>query len=103
MTNYFFMIIYLGPASFRNGSLFNQLRENAPLITCFGQMYIYFYEYPTFSGRISETFEKNVNENIQCDHDHAYSSSKQKMCTWVSVESWGMLKISFPNTTQINK
>ena len=36
-------------------------------------MYIDFGEYPHYSGRISEMFEKNVNENIQCDHGCAYS------------------------------
>ena len=42
-------------------------------------MYIGFVEYPTYSGRISEILEKNVNENIQCVHGYAYSSGKQKM------------------------
>ena len=47
-------------------------------------MYIDFDDYPPYSGRISAIFEKYVNENIQCDHGYAYSSGKQKMCTWVN-------------------
>ena len=46
-------------------------------------------------------FLKNVNENIQCVHGYAYSSSKQKMCTWVNEESWGMMKTCFPDAKQI--
>ena len=50
-------------------------------------MYIDFDEYPRYIGRNSESFEKSVNENIQCDHGYAYSSGKQKMCTWVNEDS----------------
>ena len=35
-------------------------------------MYVDFYEYPTYSGKTYEIFEKNVNENIQCVHCYAY-------------------------------
>ena len=58
MTDYFFMILDLGNESFGNGSLFNELKENSPLIIHFGPMYIDFGEYPRYSGRISEIFEK---------------------------------------------
>ena len=66
-------------------------------------MYINFYEYPTYSGRISKNFEKNVNENIQCVHGYAYSLSKQKMCTWVHEKSWEMMKTCFPYAKKIRK
>ena len=65
-------------------------------------MYIYFDEYPPYSGRISEV-KKNVNENIQCVRVYAYSSGKQKMCTWVNDESWGMMKTCFPGAKKIKK
>ena len=52
------MIIKLGTASFGNGYLFTQQKENYPLIKYFGPMYIDFYEYPPYSGRISKSFEK---------------------------------------------
>ena len=55
------MILDLGTESFGNGSLFNQLKENAPLIKHFGPMYIDFDEYPPYSGGISG-FLKNVNK-----------------------------------------
>ena len=58
----------------------------------FGPMHIDYDDYPPYSGRIPENFEKNVNENIQCVHGYAYSSGRQKMCTWVNEESWGMMK-----------
>ena len=58
-------------------------------------MYIDFDEYPPYSGRISEIFEKNVNENIQCVHGYSYSSVKQKICTYVNEDSWGMMKHFF--------
>ena len=58
MTDYFFTIIDLGTASFENEPLFTQQKENLPLIKCFGPMYIDFDEYPRYSGRNSEIFEK---------------------------------------------
>ena len=78
LTDYFFMIIDLGTASFGNGSLFTQINENAPLINVFGPMHIDFDEYLPYSGGISEFFETNVNDNIQCNNGYAYYSSKQK-------------------------
>ena len=51
-------------------------------------MYIDFYEYPPYSGRISEIFETSVNANIRYDHGYAYFSSKQKISTWVNEDSW---------------
>ena len=87
MIDYFFMIIDLGTAPFGNVYLFTQPKYNAPLIKQYVPIYIDSDEYLPYSGRISEIFE-NVNENIQCDHGYAYSSEKQKMCTWVNEESW---------------
>ena len=103
MTDYFFTIIYLGTASFGNESLFTQQNEISLLIKCFGPMYVDFDEYPPYSGRIFENFEKNVNENIQCDHGYAYYSGKQKICTKVNEESWLMTKTCFPDAKQIKK
>ena len=48
-------------------------------------------------------FLDNVNENIQCGHDYAYSSGKHKMCTWVNEEIWGMMKTCFPDAKRIIK
>ena len=47
------MILDLGTASFGNGSLFTELKENAPLIQNFWPMYIDFDEYPCHSTIIS--------------------------------------------------
>ena len=66
-------------------------------------MYIDFDEYPRYSGRNSEIFEKNVDENIQCVRGYAYSSGKQKMCTWINEDSWGLLKNFFPDSKPIKK
>ena len=60
-------------------------------------MYIDFGEYPPYSGRIYENFEKYINENSQCVHGYAYSLGKHKMCTWVNHESWVMMKTCFPD------
>ena len=68
LTDYFFIVLDLGTASFGNGYLFTQLKESYPLIKYFGPMYIDFDEYPPYSGRISEKSETNVNDHIQCDH-----------------------------------
>ena len=46
---------------------------------------------------------KNVNENIHFVHGYAYSSGKQKICTWINEESWGMMKTCFPDAKQIIK
>ena len=78
MTDYFFTIIDLGTTSFGNEPSFTQQKGSFSLIIFFGPMYIDFDEYPRYRGRNSETFEKNVNENIQCDHGYEYSSGKQK-------------------------
>ena len=48
----------MGTASFGNDSFFTQQRENCILIKKFGPMYIDFGEYPRYSGRNSEIFEK---------------------------------------------
>ena len=64
-------------------------------------MYIDLDEYPCYSGRNSENFETNVNKNIQCVHGYADSSGKPKLCTWVNVDSWGMMKDYFPDAKPI--
>ena len=64
-------------------------------------MYIDFYEYPPYSGRNSDFFEKHINENIQCVYGYAYRSGKHKMCTWVNEKNWGMMKTCFPDAKQI--
>ena len=46
-------------------------------------------------------FLKNVNDNIQYVDGYAQSSGKQKTCTWVNEESWGMMKTCFPDAKQI--
>ena len=69
LTDYFFVILDLGTASFVNGYMFTELKENSPLIERLGLMYVDFDEYPGYSGRISVIIEKNVNENIRCDMD----------------------------------
>ena len=76
LIDYFFTIFNLGTASFWNESLLTQQKENYPLIKCCGPMYIDFDEYPPYSGRNSEIFEKKANENIQCVHGYAYYSGK---------------------------
>ena len=78
LSDYFFTIIDLGAASFGNEPSFTQHKEFFSLIKCFGPIYIDFDEYRRYRGRNSEMFEKNVNENIQCDHGYEYSSGKQK-------------------------
>ena len=103
LTDYFFTIINLGTTSFGNESLFTQQKEKFPLINIFGPMYIDFDEYPCYSGRNSEIFEKNVNENIQCVHGYAYSSGKQKMCTWVNEEIWGIINNCVHDAKPIKK
>ena len=65
------------------------------MIKVFGPIYIDFDEDPHDSGRISEIFETNFNNNIWCDHGYAYSSSKQKLCTWVNEEIWETMKKLF--------
>ena len=57
-TEYLFMIFDLGTASFGNRTLFIKIKENDPLINCFGPIYIDFDDYPRYSGRISAIFEK---------------------------------------------
>ena len=66
-------------------------------------MYIDFDEYPRYSGKTSEIFEKYVNENIKCEHGYAYSSSKHIMCTWVNEDTWEIMKKCFPVGNQIKK
>ena len=58
LTDYFFTIIDLGTASFRNESLFTQQKENSLLIKCFGPVYIYFDEYPPIVVEIMKLLKK---------------------------------------------
>ena len=64
-------------------------------------MYIDFYEYPPYSGRMFGFFETNVNKNIQCDYGYNYSSVKNKICTRVDEVIWEMMKTCFPDAKQI--
>ena len=66
-------------------------------------MHIDIEDYPPYSGRNCEIFEKNVNENIQCVHGYAYSSENQKIYTWVNEESWGIMKTCSPDAKQIRR
>ena len=47
-------------------------------------MYIDFDDYPSYSGAISEIFETNINDHIQCDNGYHYSSIKDNMLTWIT-------------------
>ena len=58
LTDYLFEIIDLGTASFVKESSFTQQKYNYQLIKQFGPIYIDFDEYPPYSVRISEFFEK---------------------------------------------
>ena len=51
-------------------------------------MYLDFDEYPPCSGAISETFETNINDHIQCDHGFPYSTTKGNMLTCINKETW---------------
>ena len=53
-----------------------------------GPMYVDFYQYPPYSGAISENFDTNINAHIQCDTGYPYSSIKDNMLTWINEESW---------------
>ena len=88
LTDYFFAIIDLGTKLFGNEPLITQHKENCRLIKCFGPMYIYFDEYPCYSGRNSGISEKYVNENIKCNHGYAYSAGQRNMCKWVNEDTW---------------
>ena len=63
-------------------------------------MCIDFDDYPRYSGRNSEIFENNVNENIQCVCGYAYSSGKHKICTLVHEDTCEMTKNCFPGANQ---
>ena len=65
------MVLYLVTVSFGDGYFFSQLKENSSLIKHIGTIYIDFYKYPPYSGRKSEIFETNVNNNMQCDYNNA--------------------------------
>ena len=71
LTDYFFMKIYLGTASFGNRYLFTQIKEHSSMTEYFGPIYINFDDYLAYSGRISEIVEIKDNSNIQCDHGYA--------------------------------
>ena len=61
LTDYYFMILDLGTASFVNGYFSTELKENDPLIKYFGPMYIDFDEYLRYSAIKYAIFEKKVN------------------------------------------
>ena len=73
MTDYLFAIIDEGTALLGNGTLCTVLKEKNTFIKMFGTMYIDFYQYPPYSGVISEIFETILNAHIQCDHGYPYS------------------------------
>ena len=64
-------------------------------------MFIDFDEYPHYSGRESIIFEKDVNEDIKCEHGYAYSSVQRAICKWVNEDTWEIMKKFFPDATKI--
>ena len=64
-------------------------------------MFIVFDEYPHYSGRESTIFEKDVNEDIKCEHAYAYSAGQRAICKWVNEDIWERMKNFFPDATQI--
>ena len=101
LMDYLFVIIGLGTSSFGNAYFFYSTEiEFFIEKTSWANVYWFDY-YPPYSGKLSEIFEKNVNENIQWDHGYACSSGKQKICTWVNEESWVMMKTCFYDAKQI--
>ena len=82
LTDYFFAVLDEGNASLGNGTFFTALKENATLMKHFGKMYIYFDEYPPYSGAISKFFVTIINTRIQCDNGYPYSSIKDNTLTW---------------------
>ena len=58
----------------------------------FGKMYIYFDEYPPYSGAISKFFETIINARIQCDNGYPYYLIKENILTWINEESWYIMQ-----------
>ena len=84
LTDYFFAIIDLGTTSFGNEPLFTQTKETCRLMKFSGPMFIDFDDYLHYSGRESTIFEKDVNEDIKCEHGYAYSAGQRAICKWVN-------------------
>ena len=103
LTDYFFMILDLGAASFGNGYLFTELKGNSPLIKKLGQCILILKSILPIVVEYLKCLKNNVNENIQCDHGYAYYSGKNKMCAWVNEESWAMMKTCFTDANKIKK
>ena len=100
LIDYLFAITDLGTTSIVNEPLFTQQKENCWLIKCFGPMFIDFDEYPHYSGRESIMFEKDVNEDIKCEHVYAYSAGQRAICKWVNEDTWERTKNLFPDATK---
>ena len=58
-------------------------------------MFIYFDEYPRYSGKESIIFEKCVNKAIKCEHGYAYSAGQHPICKWVNEKTWDIMKKFF--------
>ena len=58
------MILDEGTALLGNGNFFTARKQNATPIKHFGPIYMYFDEYPPYSGVIYNIFETNINDNI---------------------------------------
>ena len=97
------MILDEGTLSLENGSFLIELKENITLIKKFGPMYLNFDGYRPYSDAIFENVEINVNANIQCDNGYAYSSSKEKIFTWINEESWEIMQTYFPDAKGLKK
>ena len=65
LTYHFFITIDDETESLEHITLFTTLKQYATLIKSFGPMYIYFYDYPPYSGAIYEIFETNTNAHIR--------------------------------------
>ena len=66
--------------------MFNQLKENSPWIKIFRPKYIDFDEYPRYSGKTCENFEKILMKVFNVVIVMLIIQAK-KLCTWVIKES----------------
>ena len=66
-------------------------------------MYVDFYEYPTYSGKTYEIKKKMLMKIFSVFIVMHILKKKQKICTWVNKESWGMMRTCFPDAKQIIK
>ena len=79
----------------------NRLRKTATLTCLYGPIYLQLDDYPPYSDKSLDIFEKHINRHLICIHGYTNCVRHTDSITWVSIDSWEMLLSEFSHAERI--